>query len=196
MCLRVGVREMIKQTMTIVAWAAFVAAPAVLAAQSAAPATTAPAAALAAPGTCDCPVGDPRGELKNLAAFAPLGLLGALAAAGGVPSIFAARTDDVAPPQNVANNPASNTDAARSSTDADNAATERARNASNPPAPVNANSGAAPSMNRGRVPDPVSPDSLRAGLRAPNTATPLPSVFLLGTGLIAIGCVTVLRARS
>ena len=199
MCLRVGARLMIKQAMTMVAWAAFVAAPAVVSAQSATPATTAPSAALAAPGTCDCPVGDPRGELKNLAAFAPLGLLGALAAAGGVPSIFAARTDDVAPPQNVANNTASNTDAARSTTDAENAATERARNASNNPAnsaTYNANPGAAPSLNRGRVPDPVSPDSLRAGLRAPNTGTPLPSVFLLGTGLIAIGCVTVLRARS
>jgi hypothetical protein len=193
---------MIKRTMTMVAWAALSAAPAVVAAQSAAPAATVPLAALAAPGTCDCPVGDPRGELKNLAAFAPLGLLGALAAAGGVPSIFAARTDDQAPPPNVATNTTSNTDAARSATDAENAATERARNSSttnnNPAnsATDNPNAGVAPSLNRGRVPDPVSPDSLRAGLRAPNTGTPLPSVFLLGTGLIAIGCVTVLRTRS
>ena len=195
---------MMKHTLTMVAWAMMSGAPAVVAAQAATAATTSPGAAAAttaAPGTCDCPVGDPRGELKNLAAFAPLGLLGAMAAAGGLPGIFAARTDDQTVPQNVASNAGNTaTDAgARSATDAENAATERARNAASDPANPTADrglAGAAPSMNRGRVPDGVSPDSLRAGLRAPNTGTPLPSVFLLGTGLIAIGCVTVLRTRS
>lgn len=194
---------MMKQTLTMVAWAVLSAAPTVVAAQATAATTPTQAAAAttAAPGTCDCPVGDPRGELKNLAAFAPLGLLGAMAAAGGLPGIFAARTDDQTVPQNVASN-ASNTagDAgARSATDAESAATERARNAATDPrnsAADRALAGTAPSLNRGRVPDGVSPDSLRAGLRAPNTGTPLPSVFLLGTGLIAIGCVTVLRTRS
>ena len=194
---------MMKQTLTLVAWAVLSAAPTVVAAQATAATTPTQAAAAttAAPGTCDCPVGDPRGELKNLAAFAPLGLLGAMAAAGGLPGIFAARTDDQTVPQNVASN-ASNTagDAgARSATDAESAVTERARNAATDPrnsAADRALAGTAPSLNRGRVPDGVSPDSLRAGLRAPNTGTPLPSVFLLGTGLIAIGCVTVLRTRS
>ena len=194
---------MMKQTLTMVAWAVLSAAPTVVAAQATAATTPTQAAAAttAAPGTCDCPVGDPRGELKNLAAFAPLGLLGAMAAAGGLPGIFAARTDDQTVPQNVASN-ASNTagDAgARSATDAESAATERARNAATDPRNSAADrglAGTAPSLNRGRVPDGVSPDSLRAGLRAPNTGTPLPSVFLLGTGLIAIGCVTVLRTRS
>ena len=188
----------------MVAWAVVSAAPSVIMAQAAAATTPTPAAAAAttaAPGTCDCPIGDPRGELKNLAAFAPLGLLGAMAAAGGLPGIFAARTDDQTVPQNVASNASSTaSDAgARSATDAETAATERARNATTDPRNSTADrglAGTAPSLNRGRVPDGVSPDSLRAGLRAPNTGTPLPSVFLLGTGLIAIGCVTVLRARS
>ena len=174
-----------KQTLTMVAWAAMCVAPTVVAAQTATTPTATPPATVA-PGTCDCPVGDPRGELKNLAAFAPLGLLGALAAAGGLPGIFGAKAVDPAVPQNVAVNPA------RPVADPETPATERARNIASDPATTNT----APSLNRGRVPDPVSPDSLRAGLRAPNTGTPLPSVFLLGTGLIAIGCVTVLRTRS
>lgn len=188
---------MMKQSMTMVAWAVITAVPSVVAAQTAT--TTTPpavAATTAAPGTCDCPIGDPKGGLKNLGAFAPLGLLGAMAAAGGLPGVFAARTDDPIP-QNVASNSATDP-AARAATDAENAATERARNAaSNPGNPSNTGlTGTDPSLNRGRVPDAVSPDSLRAGLRAPNTGTPLPSVFLLGTGLVAIGCVTVLRTRS
>ena len=186
---------MIKHTIALVAYAAMLAAPTVVAAQAATSPTTATAAA---PGTCDCPIGDPRGELKNLAAFAPLGLLGALAAAGGVPSIFAARTDDAKAAQNVASNNAP-TEASKPVTDNENAATERARNSNTDPRNTATDrplTDAAPSKNRGRVPDPVSPDSLRAGLRAPNTGTALPSVFLLGTGLVAIGCVTVLRTRS
>ncbi len=172
---------MIKQAMTVVAWAVVAAAPVMLGAQVTTPPTT------ETPETCDCPVGDSRGNLRNLAAFAPLGLLGALAAAGGTPALFAARTPDPVP-QNVASNAP---EAAKVSADPELAATDRARNVA-----PDAATDAGPSMNRRRVPEPVSPDSMRAGLRAPNTGTPLPSVFLLGSGLIAIGCATVLRTRS
>ena len=170
---------MIRQTMTAVVWAALCAAPAVLRAQTTTPPTT------VAPGTCDCPEGESRGDLRNLAAFAPLGLLGALAAAGGTPALFAGNS--AAPASTVATNTP-----ATPPTDPALPRSDGARNPS-PDAPA---TDAAPSLNRGRVPDPVSPDSLRAGLRAPNTGTPLPSVFLLGSGLIALGCVTVLRTRS
>jgi hypothetical protein len=174
---------MIKQAMTMVAWAALSAAPVIVGAQQ----TTTPPTT-ATPGTCDCPQGDSRGDLRNLAAFAPLGLLGALAAAGGAPALFGSKTTDPGTAQTVATNsnpPASVTK------DPEVPNTDRARNATNdtPTTPETP-------AKRGDVPDPVSPDSLRAGLRAPNTGTPLPSVFLLGTGLIAVGCVTVLRARS
>lgn len=173
---------MIKHAMTMVAWAALAAAPVMVGAQTTPPPTT------EVPGTCDCPAGDSRGDLRNLAAFAPLGLLGALAAAGGAPALFASRTPDPVP-QNVASKPPEVTNAPA---EPDVALSDRARNAT--PEPTANDAG--PSMNRRKLPEPVSPDSMRAGLRAPNTGTPLPSAFLLGSGLIAIGCVTVLRTRS
>ncbi len=170
---------MIKQAMTMVAWATLTAAPAMLGAQTTTPPPT------EVPLTCDCPVGDSRGDLRNLAAFAPLGLLGALAAAGGVPALFGVSETPV---QTVASNPPSvSTPAA----DPGLPGAGGARNAS--PETL---TDAGPSMNRRNLPEPVSPDSMRAGLRAPNTGTPLPAVFLLGTGFVAIGCVTVLRTRS
>jgi hypothetical protein len=171
---------MIKRAMTMAAWATMVVAPAVVGAQ-----TTPPAEGQL---TCDCPIGDGRGELRNLVAFAPLGLLGALAAAGGAP-LFVGRTPDPGPVQNIAANPP---DVSRPGGDPDVALSDRARNA-NPETPA---TGEAPSLNRRNVPEPVSPDSMRAGLRAPNTGTPLPSVLLLGTGLIAVGCVTIFRTRG
>jgi DNA segregation ATPase FtsK/SpoIIIE, S-DNA-T family len=175
-----GVPGMIKHTMTVLAWAALSAAPTVVRAQT----TTTPPTTVT-PGTCDCPEGDSRGDLRNLAAFAPLGLLGALAAAGGAPALFAG----------TAATPVSTVATAAPSTVPTDPALPRSDGARNP-SPDAPTTDAAPSLNRGRVPDPVSPDSLRAGLRAPNTGTELPSVFLLGTGLIAFGCVTVLRTRS
>ncbi len=180
---------MFKQAVTIAAWAAVSAAPVLLGAQTTTPPTTTP------PATCDCPIGDSRGGLRDLGALAPLGLLGVMAAAGGVPGVFAARTPDSGTNPNLivsnagAGDPATRAPAAA---DPDLAVREGARNAgAESPA-----GGVAPSMNRSNIPEPVSPDSMRAGLRAPNTGTPLPSVFLLGTGLVAIGCVTVLRTRS
>ncbi len=171
-----------RQMMTAAAWAAMAAAPSMLGAQTATPPPEAPL-------TCDCPVGDTRGDLRNLAAFAPLGLLGALAAAGGAPALFAGGGGERAV-QTVASNPPTATlpEANPSLPDAG-----AARNASPDPG---ASGDAGPSMNRRNLPEPVSPDSMRAGLRAPNTGTPLPAVFLLGTGFVAIGCVTVLRTRS
>lgn len=165
---------MIKQAMTMVAWAALAAAPAVVGAQTT---TTTPPTE---PATCDCPVGDARGSLRDLAAFAPLGLLGALAAAGGTPAIFAAQG---APAPMVA----SNDPAPRPETETPITESGRTAAAEPPPAARVANS---------NVPDPVSPDSLRGGVRAPNTGTPLPSVLLIGSGLVAIGCVTLFRARG
>jgi hypothetical protein len=172
---------MVKQTITMVAWVVLTAAPVVVRAQT----TTPPATTT--PGTCDCPSGDSHGDLRNLAAFAPLGLLGALAAAGGTPALFAGKPSEAAPA-----NVAVNTPPTPPAADAAVPGSAGARN----PSPETPSTGAAPSMSRTSVPEPVSPDSLRAGLRAPNTGTSLPSVFLLGSGLIAIGCVTVLRTRS
>jgi hypothetical protein len=182
------------RTVTMIAWATLAVAPAMVGAQASTATNAASAAPTTVPLTCDCPIGDTRGDLRNLAAFAPLGLLGVMAAAGGTPGIFAARTDDAKPTQNIAANPQTETNPGTTEV----AVTERARStntgsSANPESPA---TGVVPSVNRGNVPDPVSPDSLRAGLRAPNTGTPLPSVFLLGTGLIAVGCVTVLRTRS
>lgn len=172
---------MIKQAMTMAAWVALSAAPAIVRAQTTTPPTT------TTPEVCDCPVGDARGDQRNLAAFAPLGLLGALAAAGGSTPFLAAATPATTPATAVATNAPA---AARPGADPDVSVSETARNAT-PEA-----TGGAPSMNVRNIPEPVSPDSMRAGLRAPNTGTPLPSVFLIGTGLIAVGCVTVLRTRS
>lgn len=172
---------MIRQTMTMVAWVAVAAAPAVVGAQT----TSAIPPALA---TCDCPVGDARGSLRDLAAFAPLGLLGALAAAGGTPALFATEPVRVAPTI-AAGDPALRREPETPITESGRSVvgdpTVAARLAGNDlPAPAR------------DVPAPVSPDSLRGGVRAPNTGTPLPSVFLLGTGLIAIGCVTIVRGRG
>jgi hypothetical protein len=133
---------------------------------------------------CDCPLGDNGGDLRNLAAFAPLGFLGALAAAGGAPAIFAANPTP-APEVVVAQNTPTPTPRPESETPGSDAAGNRT-----PPSDV-----PAVVTRPADVPDPVSPDSLRAGMRAPNTATPLPSVMLLGTGLLALGAFAVTRAR-
>ncbi len=175
---------MIKNAMTLVAWVALSAIPIVAGAQ----AQTPPPVTLAPP-TCDCPLDDSRGDLRNLKAFAPLGLLGVMAAAGGLPGVFASKTPTAAFDPNVA---VSNTPAAPAAAgDPDLSITDRARNAT----PETPKGGEALANNRGRVPEPVSPDSMRAGLRAPNTGTPLPAVFLLGTGLVTLGCVTLFRTR-
>jgi hypothetical protein len=166
---------MIKHTLTLVLFAAVQAAPAIVRAQN----TTTPPAQ-AAPGTCDCPEGDTRRDLRNLAAFAPLGLLGALAAAGGAPALFASTPPAVVPPNvAVSDNPP---------------APPREREATGDDAAKTRPETPAPAVRS--IPEPVSVDSMRAGLRAPNTGTPLPSVFLLGSGLLAVGCVTVFRTRS
>jgi hypothetical protein len=176
--------RMIKQaTMTMVAWAALAAAPADVGAQTT-PTTPRPDLA-----TCDCPAGDARGSLRNLAAFAPLGLLGALAAAGGTPTLFSAQP--VVTPMVATNDPATKTEA-------ETPITESARTVVGDPAPVVRTGTPTPSprIARANIPEPVSPDSLRGGVRAPNTGTPLPSVFLLGSGLVAIGCVALHRTRG
>jgi hypothetical protein len=163
---------MVKQAITLVAFAGLACAPSVVRAQT----TTTPA-------TCDCPVGDARGDLRNLAAFAPLGFLGALAAAGGVPALFTAAPTTTPPPVAVAPEPAR-----PPVREGERAEESSARNPSpEPPRPVE------PRVTD--VPDPVSVDSLRAGIRAPNTGTPLPAAFLFGTSLVAIGCVTLVRSR-
>lgn len=188
--MRVSLLEfrMIKQAMAMVAWAAVAAAPAVVGAQT-------PSAIPASLATCDCPVGDARGSLRDLAAFAPLGLLGALAAAGGTPALFATEPVRVAPTI-AAGDPALRREPETPITESGRSVvgdpTVAARLAGNDlPAPGRD----VPASVRD-VPAPVSPDSLRGGVRAPNTGTPLPSVFLLGTGLVAIGCVTIIRARG
>ena len=166
---------MIKHAMTMFAVASVVGMPTLLGAQQ----TTTPAT----PATCDCPVGDSRGDLRNLAAFAPLGLLGALAAIGGGPALVAAAP--AAPPANVAVAPTP--DPTPRPPVGDTPITESARNPSEPPVVT---------PRAAEVPDPVSVDSLRAGLRAPNTGTPLPAAFLFGTSLVALGCVTIVRSRG
>ena len=183
---------MLTKTMTMAAWAAMSVAPAIVAAQ-----TTTPPPTVTLP-TCDCPQGEGKGDLRNLGAFAPLGLLGALAAAGGTPGLFAAAGGKEAanPSVTVASNTPPSTSTPGAGVLPGDGVSARSDGARNPSGDAPA-SGIAPSMNRtGLVPDAVSPDSLRAGLRAPNTGTPLPSVFLLGSGLIAVGCVTILRTRS
>jgi hypothetical protein len=168
---------MIRKTITLGALAVAVIAPAAVRAQT----TVTP------PPICDCPVGDARGDLRNLAAFAPLGLLGALAAAGGAPALFAGNTPAVTPVYD----PPAPVEPPRTVGETETPVTERARNVE-PKTPTDP---PAPDVRRD-IPDPVSPDSLRAGIRAPNTGTPLPSVLLLGTSLIAIGSVTLIRSRS
>ncbi len=174
---------MIKNAMMQIASVALLAVPVSAHAQ----AQTTPPTTLVPP-TCDCPIDDSRGDLRNLKAFAPLGLLGVMAAAGGVPGVFAAKTATPGVDPNVI---VSNAPGSRPVGDPEVSITDRARNA----APETPRGGEALALNRGRVPEPVSPDSMRAGLRAPNTGTPLPSVFLLGVGLVTLGCVTVFRAR-
>ena len=176
---------MFKHTMTMMAWATLTAAPVVVGAQAFTasppvippPAIAAQAAAANPLATCDCPETDSRGELRNLAAFAPLGLLGALAAAGGQSGGFAAQTGttpivgplgaDPRGPEVEVTDPAKN------------ASTEK------------------PLTGTAReYPREITAELMRGGIRPPNTGTPLPSVFLLGTGLIAVGCVTIVRARG
>lgn len=159
---------MIKQTMTVAAWAVISAAPLVVSAQ----ATVVPPAQTT-PGQCDCPVGDSRGDLRNLAAFAPLGLLGALAAAGGGPALFATADPvtpgtDLPPPGDSISEGGNRKDPIRGDIN---------------PVPTD-------------IPIPVPPDSLRGGIVPPATGTPLPSAFIIGSGLIALGCVSVFRARG
>jgi len=157
----------------IAALVSLVATPAIAGAQGGSP------TAAVAPGTCDCPAGDTRGELRNLAAFAPLGLLGAVAAAGGLPSLAIRKPQAGQPGE-----PGS------TGQGMDVATVEPARNISidssfspeNPKTPTRA-------ANDG-------PPTLRRGVRPPPTATPLPSVFLLGAGLVAIGCVAIIRTRG
>jgi hypothetical protein len=168
---------MIKHLRAAVVIGSVVITPALAYAQQTGGTTQAPA--------CDCPLGDNGGDLRNLAAFAPLGFLGALAAAGGAPAIFAANP--------VAEGPAiaSNTPAPTPTRpETETPGSDAAGNRTPPPADVPV------AVTRpADLPDPVSPDSLRAGMRAPNTATPLPSVFLLGSGLLALGALTVARTR-
>lgn len=162
------------RAMSAVVWATMVAAPTVVAAQAVPlPPANAPA--------CDCPLGDSRGDLRNLAAFAPLGLLGALAAAGGVPALYAGG-DTPAPPPTIAG------DTPKPPADPELPTVETGRNLTPPPP-----TGGAPVAPE--IPEPVSPDSLRGGIRAPNTGTPLPSVLVLGVSLVAVGSV-VLRHRG
>jgi len=167
---------MIKCARTMVAWAAIAAAPAVVGAQVTTTTTVSPELAI-----CDCPLGDTRGGLRDLAAFAPLGLLGALAAAGGASPLFAGNPVAGTPSMVASGDPVA-------PTEIETPMAEAARNATDP-VPV-------ARVDNSTVPEPVSPDSLRGGLRAPNTATPLPSVFLVGSGLLAIGCVAIFRTRG
>lgn len=132
--------------------------------------------------SCDCATGEEGRELRNVAAFAPLGFIGALAAAGA-PALFAGGGPvPVAPttiPQGLG----------------------RVDPATLPQVEI-------PTVEAGRL-DPLvlgeapaeikeaRTDSLTdAGLRAPNTATPLPSVLLLGSGLVVIGAFALARARG
>ncbi|HYW50934.1 MAG TPA: hypothetical protein VE861_10020 [Gemmatimonadaceae bacterium] len=171
---------MIKRAMAMVASAAVAAAPLVAGAQAD---TTRPPVVVVEPGTCDCPVGDKRGDLRGLAAFAPLGLLGALAAAGSTPGLFSSRAPDT-PAQPVGGG------APASLNGSEVRISDPGRNTVADP------SIAGPSLSVGNIPEPVPVDSMRGGLRAPNTGTALPAVFLLGSGLVAVGCVTLLRTRG
>ena len=148
-----------------------------------APAPAAPQAATAptpAPATgkpsCDCATGEQTGELRNLAAFAPLGFIGALAAAGA-PALFAGGEPARVAPTIAPQSPIA------------------LRGLPLPQVEV-------PVVEGGRVavterPADAPVDSLsEAGLRAPDTATPLPSVLLLGSGLVALGTFALARARG
>jgi len=154
----------------MVAWVALAATPALAGAQGTADPTQ-------APGKCDCPIGDTRGDLRNLAAFAPLGLLGAVAAAGGVPGVFAARTSEPGPTPPGPGSDVVTTDPARNAT-------------------VDPGIDVPPPPGEPIAPVIDAPPTLRRGVRPPPTGTPLPSVFLLGSGLIAIGCVAIVRTRG
>lgn len=175
---------MIRLAITVATSVAMLAIPAIAGAQSGPARLGDPRASAAAlvPGTCDCPAGDGRGDLRNLAAFAPLGLLGAVAAAGGMPAL-AIRKPEAGPPG----------DAGSAGKVADVATVEPARNVSIDSTSTSDNPENPDSPTR-RTYD--GPPTLRRGVRPPPTATPLPSVFLLGTGLIAIGCVAIIRTRG
>ncbi len=121
---------------------------------------------------CDCVTGDDRSRgLRNLAAFAPLGFIGALAAAGAPAAVAEAPTRLVptAPTMTIAD------------------------------AVIDPTTIETPVIEGGRVVPELrpAPDSLtEQGLRAPDTATPLPSVLLLGSGLLALGAFAVARSRG
>ena len=167
---------MIRTAITMVVYVALAAAPALVGAQTG-------TAAAVAPGRCDCPADDKRGDLRNLAAFAPLGLLGAVAAAGGVPAMFAGRTPDAGLPAGSV--------PSQSGTGADVVTIDPARNTAGIP-----DKDVLPPTGEPLRPLLDGPLALRRGVRPPTTATPLPSVLLLGTGLIAIGCVAIIRTRG
>jgi hypothetical protein len=156
-----------------VALATLLALPVGLGAQDAAPAAAPQPVVQLTPANpmCDCVTGDDRGRgLRNLAAFAPLGFIGALAASGA-PAVVAEAPTKLAP---------SSLPASLSSVTVDPATIET------------------PLTESGRAADIVAPaDSLtEQGLRAPDTATPLPSVLLLGSGLLALGAFAVARSRG
>ena len=167
---------MIRTAITMAVYFVLAAAPALVGAQAG-------TAAAVAPGRCDCPADDKRGDLRNLAAFAPLGLLGAVAAAGGMPAMFAGGTPDAGLPTGAY--------PSQSGTGADVVTIDPARNTA-----VIPDKDVPPPSGGPLEPLLDGPLALRRGVRPPTTATPLPSVFLLGTGLIAIGCVAIIRTRG
>ena len=166
---------MIRTAITMAVYFVLAAVPALVGAQA--------GTAAVAPGRCDCPADDKRGDLRNLAAFAPLGLLGAVAAAGGMPAMFAGGTPDAGLP--------TGSYPSQSGTGADVVTIDPARNTA-----VIPDKDVPPPSGGPLEPLLDGPLALRRGVRPPTTATPLPSVLLLGTGLIAIGCVAIIRTRG
>ncbi len=170
---------MFKHTITMMAWATLAAAPVMVGAQAVVATPVAPAATTQPLATCDCPETDKRGDLRNLAAFAPLGLLGAVAVAGR-PSGFAS-APGIVPPAVVRGD-----DPVPQPREPEVVISDPGRNASAEP----------PIATPRDYPPEVTADLMRGGIRPPNTGTPMPSIFLLGTGLIAVGCVTLVRTRG
>lgn len=173
--LLLAVPAMSPRTVLVAAAAVALAVPGAVRAQATpAPAAPPPPVVQVTPNNpaCDCATGDDRSRgLRNLAAFAPLGFIGALAAAGA--------------PVAVAEAPSKLTPTVPSMTIAE--------------AVIDPTTIELPVVEAGRVtPDVLpKPDSLtEQGLRAPDTATPLPSVLLLGTGLLALGAFALARSRG
>jgi hypothetical protein len=170
-----------RASVTGLAVVAFAVAP--LGAQ--APASAAAAAQSPAPvvqlknPACDCATGEDGRELRNVAAFAPLGFIGALAAAGA-PALFGGGAP--APVAPVAIRPALGRVDASTLPQVEVPTVEAGR--TNP-------------LLVAEAPAEIKADSLTdAGLRAPDTATPLPSVLLLGSGLVVLGAFALARARG